>query len=82
VSLDHIRVQKRGQTAKDAPSRVNNLSPNIRLILAHSGSYSPAIDHVVVLLWTEELVVALHDTLEAIAEEVHALRASPDPKGY
>lgn len=40
----------------------------------YDGYHSPGVDHVVVLLLAQELVIALHEAVEAGAQEVHVLR--------
>lgn len=58
-----------------------DLSPNIQIISTDDGNDGFGVDHVIILLLAEELIIALHDAIETLTKEVHILRVHNMSKG-
>ena len=50
-----------------------DLSANAEFVLSDHGYDTSGVDHVLIFLLAQELIVALHDAVEASAEELHVL---------
>lgn len=50
-----------------------DLPPDIQLVPTQGRHHRLSVDHVIVLLLAEELIIPFHDMVEAGAQEVHVL---------